>query len=231
MEAQLSAGEWVLGVDEHTVCVFDLVARTASVLGLGSVTIRAHGSSVVVPTGAALAIDDLIASGTEGAVTGGLGGLPGVGLGHPLGGPGAGVVSPSGETGEPPSLSAEAVRISAAFDGAVGRRDGPAATEAVLELEAVLHAWSADTFESDELDRARAALRRMVVRLGEFAAAGLREPRDLVAPWVEALLAERTEARAGRRFTDADRIRDALEQAGVEVRDTPERTEWGLRPE
>ena len=43
MEAQLSAGEWVLGVDEHTVCVFDLVARTASVLGLGSVTIRAHG--------------------------------------------------------------------------------------------------------------------------------------------------------------------------------------------
>jgi cysteinyl-tRNA synthetase len=71
----------------------------------------------------------------------------------------------------------------------------------------------------------------MVVRLGEFAAAGLREPRDLVAPWVEALLAERTEARAGRRFTDADRIRDALEQAGVEVRDTPERTEWGLRPE
>jgi len=228
MEAQLSAGEWVLGVDEHTVCVFDLVARTASVLGLGSVTIRAHGTSVVVPAGEALAIDDLIALGTDGVVASS---LPGVGPGHSSGGPGAGAVLPSGETGEPPSLSAEALRISAAFDGAVGRRDGPAATEAVLELEAVLHAWSADTFESDELDRARAALRRMVVRLGEFAAAGLREPRDLVAPWVEALLAERTEARAGRRFTDADRIRDALEQAGVEVRDTPERTEWGLRPE
>jgi cysteinyl-tRNA synthetase len=103
------------------------------------------------------------------------------------------------------------------------------ATEAVLEMEATLHAWSADTFQSDELDRARAALRRMVVRLGELAAPGLRDPRDVLAPWVEALLVERTEARQSGRFADGDRIRQRLEDFGVEVRDTPTGTDWGLR--
>ena len=103
------------------------------------------------------------------------------------------------------------------------------ATEAALELEATLHAWSADTFESDEHDRARAALRRMIVRLGELAAPGLRDPRDVLAPWVEALLVERAEARHDSRFADGDRIRQRLEDFGVEVRDTPAGTDWGLR--
>ncbi len=99
----------------------------------------------------------------------------------------------------------------------------------MLELEAALHAWSADTFQSDELDRARAALRRMIVRLGEIASPGLRDPREVLAPWVEALLVERAEARQGGRFADGDRIRQRLEDFGVEVRDTPAGTEWSLR--
>ena len=119
--------------------------------------------------------------------------------------------------------------LGAAFDTAVVARDGEAATEAVLELEETLHAWSADTFQSDELDRAGRLLRRMVVRLGELAAPGLRDPRDVLAPWVEALLVERAEARQGGRFADGDRIRQRLEDFGVEVRDTPGGTDWGLR--
>jgi cysteinyl-tRNA synthetase len=123
----------------------------------------------------------------------------------------------------------EVKRLSREFDDAVAARDAGGATEAVLELESVLHAWSADTFQSDELDRARAALRRMVVRLGETAVTGLRDPREVLAPWVEALLVERAEARESRRFPDADRIRGHLEAAGVEVRDTPAGTQWDLR--
>ena len=69
----------------------------------------------------------------------------------------------------------------------------------------------------------------MVVRLGELAAPGLRDPRDVLAPWVEPLLAERAEARRSRRFDDGDRIRQRLEALGVEVRDTPAGTEWDLR--
>ena len=38
--AQLPEGGWVLGVDEHTACVFDLEAGTVVVAGLGTVTVR-----------------------------------------------------------------------------------------------------------------------------------------------------------------------------------------------
>ncbi len=125
---------------------------------------------------------------------------------------------------------AESTRLGAAFDDALARRDALKATETVLEFEGALHAWSADTFESDELDRARAGLRRTLLRLGEASGAGLRDPREVAAPWVEALLTERDAARSSRRFADADRIRANLEAAGVEVRDTPAGTEWDLRP-
>jgi cysteinyl-tRNA synthetase len=68
----------------------------------------------------------------------------------------------------------------------------------------------------------------MIVRLGELAAVGARDPRDVVAPYVEAVLAGRVSAREAEQWSLADRLRDALVDAGVEVRDTPAGTEWLL---
>ncbi len=68
----------------------------------------------------------------------------------------------------------------------------------------------------------------MVTRLGEAAERGLRDPREVVGPFVEALLAARRQARTDKRFADADGLRDRLVGAGVEVRDTPDGTEWVL---
>ena len=216
MEAQLPPEGWVLGVDEHTVCIFDFDAGTASVSGLGAVTVRRHGTSAVVASGRTLSIDELVELAAS---------LP-AGSGSDAAVRGAAVAS-SALTAGP--LLAEARRLTAAFDSAIAGRDADGATEAVLEMEATLHAWSADTFESDELDRARAALRRMIVRLGELAVPGLRDPREVLAPWVGALLVERAEAREDGRFADGDRIRQRLEDFGVEVRDTSAGTDWGLR--
>jgi hypothetical protein len=236
MEAQLPPDGWVLGVDEHTACIFDFEAGTTSVMGLGSVTIRRHGRSAIVPSGKTLAIDELVQ--LEPLVVTG-----------PFGGSGRGAsgraLSGSDGEGAPADLAAEAAegapsgprsplleevrRLTAAFDAALAERDAEAATAATLELEGTLHSWSADTFQSDEVDTARAALRRMVVRLGELAGPGLRDPRDALAPWVEPLLAERAEARQSNRYADGDRIRQRLEALGVEVRDTPAGTEWHLR--
>jgi hypothetical protein len=218
MEAQLPPQGWVLGVDEHTVCIFDFDASTVSVSGLGAVTVRRHGTSVIVASGQTLSIDELVEL---------AGSLPAASGSDTARAASSRTTDVPEMVGSP--LLAEARRLTAAFDTAVAGRDGEAATEAVLELEATLHAWAADTFQSDELDRARAALRRMVVRLGELAAPGLRDPREVLAPWVEALLVERADARQGGRFADGDRIRQRLEDFGVEVRDTPAGTDWGLR--
>lgn len=240
MEAQLPPEGWVLGVDEHTVCIFDFDEGTVSVSGLGSLTVRRHGTSATVEPGKTLSFDELV--GLAASIPAASASIPAAsGRTPPVAGsnwvdqvpttaPGPLRVAGAGETAAARSpFLAEVHRLSTAFDSAIAERDAEAATTAVLELEATLHAWSADTFQSDEADRARAALRRMIVRLGELAAPGLRDPRDVLAPWVELLLAERAEARSTGRFADSDRIRQRLEGLGVEVRDTPGGTEWALR--
>jgi cysteinyl-tRNA synthetase len=79
------------------------------------------------------------------------------------------------------------------------------------------------------MDRARATLRAMIVRLADAARAGLRDPRQVLGPIVEAALVLRARVRAEGRYDLSDLLRDELAEAGVEVRDTPEGIEWMLR--
>jgi cysteinyl-tRNA synthetase len=58
--------------------------------------------------------------------------------------------------------------------------------------------------------------------------AGVRDPREVVGPFVEAMLELRARARAERRFEEADWIRERLEEFGIEVRDSPQGSEWLL---
>jgi hypothetical protein len=215
LETQLPDTGWVLGIDEHTACVLDLDAGSASIVGNGVVTIRRGGVSSVVPSGETLSMAALVdlAFGKRGTRT-------------PLPPPPA----PAADAA-PTALHAEIRRLEADFDAAMEARDTEAAVRAVLELEDTLEAWSGDTTQSDAGDRGRAAVRRMIVRLGELARTGARQPREVVGGYVDALLSERTAAREDRRFGDADRIRDLLIKLGVEVRDTRDGTEWALSSE
>jgi cysteinyl-tRNA synthetase len=143
-------------------------------------------------------------------------------------GPDAGGPPPGG-AGDAPSPLLEAVgRQQAAFGEAVGASDVPAAVRAVLELDRELEGWSWDTLQSDEQDRARSALRSLVVRLGELAGAGAGDPSTVVAPFVEALLELRAAAREEGRWKEADSVRDRLLALGIEVRDTPSGPTWRL---
>jgi hypothetical protein len=214
LEAQMPESGWVLGVDEHTGCIFDFGAGTASVVGNGVVTVRRAGKSEVVGSGETIPIGALmeLASGKRAA---------GVPLPHPP--------DPSGEAA-PTALHAEIRRLEGEFDTAIAALDVDGAVRAVLELDDTLVAWAGDTTQSDAGDRGRALLRRMVARLGERARTGARDPRQVVGGFVDALLDARSTARAGQRFDEADRLRDRLLALGVEVRDTPAGTEWELKP-
>ncbi len=224
MEEQLTDGGWILGVDEHTGCVLDLDAGTASVIGIGTVTVRRHGVSRTLEGGQTVAIADLCDPGFVGPSSSA---RPARSQAQPdASAPAAAVAAEA--SGAPTPLHAEIRRIEAAFDAAIAEPDVDAAVRAVLELDDTMRAWAGDTTQSDAGDRATAALRRMVVRLGELARTGARDPRSVVGPFVDALLAERTAARSDKRYADSDRIRDALVGAGVEVRDTPGGTEWDL---
>jgi len=111
---------------------------------------------------------------------------------------------------------------------ALAARDPDGAAEAMLAMETTLHEWSSDPLQSDEPDRARESLRELVVRLAELARAGSTDPRERVAPLVDAVLGLRDRARSAGRFADADALRDALVTSGVAVHDTPKGSTWEL---
>ncbi len=212
LEDHLPESVWVLGVDEHTALVIDIDAGTASVEGNGTVTVRRGGASEVFDAGTEIALEQL---------------RPG--SGRPVAsGPRTPEEAVDDEAAPTPGLLPVVDRLTASFDAAVAGRDPDGAVAAILELEQAIVDWSADTLQSDERDQARAALRRMVVRLGEVAAVGARDPRSVVEPYVEAVLAGRVAARTAQQYDLADQLRDALVASGVEVRDTPDGTEWLL---
>jgi hypothetical protein len=215
LEQELPAGAFVLGVDEHTALVLDVDAGSATVTGRGGVTVRCAGRSEVFPAGSTVAIADLAAAASRGPAE------------RP---------SPPVDARPPPTEPAgtspllEQVRgLDAAFDAALADRDVDRAVAAVLDLDATLLDWSRDSLQSDELDRGRAVLRAMVVRLGEVARAGARDPAEVVAPFVDAVVDARDRARAARDWATADALRDRLTAAGVELRDSGEGTGWVLR--
>jgi hypothetical protein len=218
LEPSLPPDAFVLGVDEHTGLILDLDAGSATIVGRSSVTIRKDGRSSSLPTGITISIAEL--AGMAGSV-GSWAPAP-VLAASPT-------ESAQGPAAQTPFLEAVAAH-EAAFAAAVESRDAPAAVRAILELDDEIVAWSRDTQQSDEMDRARAALRSMIVRLGQLAEVGARDPAEVVGPFVEALLSARTMARAGKRWDEADALRDRLVSLGVEVNDSPEGTSWRLLP-
>lgn len=224
LESVMSADEFIIGVDEHTGLVINLDEERAEVVGNSTVTLRKGDRQVTFATGESFALQVLrspeFAAGSTSSSS-------------------ARSSAPAAEqtsdlrasSPAPTSLLASVESSRAAFDAALTVGDADGAVEAVLTLESAIRAWSADTLQSDERDRAVATLRSMISRLGEIAISGLRDPRAVVGPFVEGLLAIRKTVRAEKRFDLSDVVRDQLLAAGVEVRDTKDGVEWVLKPQ
>ena len=221
LEAMLPDDAWVLGVDEHTALVVDLDTRVAAVIGRSGIAVRRRGAIERFPAGARVPVASLVAA------------ARGAGRG-PASAPAAS--STAEDPGAPAEtaparspLLGEVARIEQAFAAALASRRAADAAEAILALDRTILEWAEDTLQTDDPDRARAVLHSLIHRLGETASVGLRDPKDLLAPLVERLIALRAELRAERAWQLADRLRDRLVAAGVELHDTPDGTTWMLR--
>jgi cyanophycinase-like exopeptidase len=223
MESMLPDGVGVLGVDEHTAVVVDVVERMATVHGAGGLTLRVRGVSQVVPAGESISLADL-----AGALRGDSAGIaaalvPAVDHIEPDAHEGSGDVATS--------LRATATGLKERFQACLADGDADGALAACLDLEEAIHAWSADTLQSDDIDVARRALRSMMVDLAGTAVLGLRDPRSILAPVVDVAIDARRRVREAKDYATSDAIRDGLAAAGIEVRDTPDGVTWDLADE
>ncbi len=230
LDAALPDGVGILGVDEHTALLIDPDAGTAVVDGRGTVTARYRGVETVWPAGAEISIAALRErlAGRDARAVESRVAAERIGAGRVDGGGAGDDADPDGVL-SPATLRDASDAAEAAFAVAVDARDAEAAVAAVLGLEQAIHDWSADTTQSDDATHARRTLRALVVRLGDLARAGVTDPRTVVGPFVELLLARREAARDARDWPAADAVRDGLADRGVEVRDTVDGSEWHLR--
>lgn len=216
MEKELPDDVYVLGVDEHTGVMLDLDAHSATVVGKGVVSLRLRGVTTEIASGEVFSLDRLRNPWSDVVV--------------PIAA--AGVASTAAVVEEVDSNLRQATdRLNDTFASALVEGDADAAARAALELDDAIAGWSADTLQSDDAEYARSVLRSMVTRLAGAAAGGLRDPREVVGPFVQILLDLRTQVRADKRFDLSDMIRDRFAEIHVEVRDTPQGVEWGFRQE
>jgi len=212
LEDQLPPDAHVIGVDEHTGVILDLDSNTATVIGNSTITVRIKGRSTIHNAGDVISIDALRDPAT-GATN-----IP------------VQITPTDSPQAEPEkdstSLGAETQNAERGFNEAMSAGDAAGAARAVLSLESAIHAWSADTLQGEEMDNAHAALRSMIVRLGDAAIGGLANPRDALEPVMNVLLELRSVVRADKRYDLSDLIRDRLAAINVEVRDTPQGVEW-----
>ena len=212
LEEQLPANAHVIGVDEHTGVILDLDSNTATVIGNSTITVRIKGRSTIHNSGDVISIDALRDPAT-GATN-----IP------------IQVTPPNTLQAEPEkestSLANDTQNAERSFNDAMSAGDAAGAARAVLSLESAIHAWSADTLQGEEMDNAHAALRSMIVRLGDAAIGGLADPRDALDPIMNVLLELRSAVRTDKRYDLSDLIRDRLAAVKIEVRDTPQGVEW-----
>jgi cyanophycinase-like exopeptidase len=221
LEQQLPVGHFVLGIDSHTALVLDLVAGTATVEGVGGVTIRVEGHSRALPSGTTLAIDAI----PRIAAAVGEGATDAVSEPSSMGAEAAPAPPAGPSTGSP--LDAEVRDLEARFRAQLATGATGEAVGTILALDELLLAWSRDTEGTGELDRARATYRSCIVRLGEHAGAADRATSaERLAPLVDLLVDLRDRARADRDWRRADWIRDALVDAGIEIHDGADSTTW-----
>jgi cyanophycinase-like exopeptidase len=224
MERQLPQGAFVLGIDEHTACILDLDAGTASVEGRGVVTVRSSGRCATFSSGETVSIEQIRETAEQLARGAG---------GEKAGDQALDIAAARNDTqfgGERPPSTSPLVDIvrerEAGFASAVKARDMALAARTVLDLEHDVTEWSTDIPAGDELDRAHASLRSLIFELGRLSETGARDPREVVGPFVEVLLEIRDAARSEGRFAEADLVRNRLASSGIEVRDTPGGSEW-----
>ncbi len=225
LERSIPDGAFLLGVDSHTALVLDLEEGTAAVFGLGAVTVRGHGRSAVFESGTTTTIAAL----AEAAEALADGSAPGVSANDDATTTAFEGVDSGARTGVDGLLRDEVAPLEGAFIVALNERDVRAAVEALLALDATIERRVGAGEDSQDLAAARSTFRSLIVRLGEAATNGVRDPRDAVASYVEALLELRTRARDARDWATADLVRDRLTDAGIEVRDDPVGSTWSLR--
>ena len=213
LEAMLTEGVGILGLDEHTACLMDLERNEASIRGIGRVTLRHHGRERVFEKGERLSLDVFRELTVDKRA-------------H------TSPTEPPPATPPPESRQMsywdQMHALQSTFHGSMERADFTQATSAVLDVDRLI--WKAkEDLESEELiAQAREILRELIVFVGSRLEHSSAYRSECLGPVVEEMLRLRENFRLGKKWEEADAIRESLQRVDVIVEDTREGSRWRL---
>ena len=213
LEEQLPADLTILGIDEHTVIIFNFISREAIIKGIGKVTLRKGGFEQRFSRGEVIDFNSLIDS--------------------PSG------ITSQPHTCEAQNLNsfdAEFLaekpfweylhNIETDFHSALDKKDMTTLITKLLETDSYLWKAQHDLENPEFISQGREMFREMIVLAGtaiEYATFDL--PSNFKA-LVNEMILLRDKYRKEKQWTAADHIRGRLLEVGVVVEDTNEGTRW-----
>ncbi len=243
LEDQLPRDTVILGIDEHTCLSVDLDESAVKVSGLGNVTVRYRGESRIINTGTTLKLDGLreiisslmpdgkedpfsrkVFSGrqhqetTEFEQTG---------------------LHDNGVNADNRGADTELREVFLGFEEefvhSLNEKDADKIFSVLSEaLNFLMSAFlAADPLAEESIKFALNKLKsRFLLLLRELVSCaknGFVDKKILYAPLVNGLIAMRNEARDANLYHEADRLRDILLSAGIQIQDTADITTWNFK--
>lgn len=213
LEKLLPDDAMILGIDEHTACIIDFNTQRIDIQGIGHVTIRKKGHEIKFGRKDQIPFEKLVKEISQRDWK--PKDLDDVEQTNDL--------NVSKE-----SFLNKISLIEASFRKGLANHDQKDTTNAILELDSAIWKAQKDLEDEERISEAREILRDSLVLLGTELGASPRQIRKYLSPLVEQMLQLRSRFRNEQKWSEADRIREVLQQSNIHVEDTKDGVQWHI---
>ena len=213
LEKLLPDDTMIIGIDEHTACIIDFNTQRIDIQGIGHVTIRKKGNEIKFGRGDQIPLEILVKEVSQ------RNWKPKDLIDVEQ----AGDMNVSKE-----SFLNKISLIEASFRKGLANHDQKDTTNAILELDSAIWKAQKDLEDEERISEAREILRDSIVLLGAELGASPRQIRKYLSPLVEQMLQLRSRFRNEQKWSEADRIREVLQQSNIHVEDTKDGVQWNI---
>jgi len=214
LRRQLPESVNILGVDEHTALEIDLSRETASVRGIGRVTLLSREGRSVFEKGEPIPLARL----REGE-PGSNADFPAKVSKQPVR-PGDGNVEGAADVWQ------QVHDLEAGIKSDLAQQHIEHATRNLLALEGLISQSYELLMEKEALGAARDLFRELLAELGTRLACRQADQKGPLGELVNQLVALRDDLRQQKQWTAADAIRDSLQDVGIVINDAADGTRW-----
>ena len=213
LEMLLPDDATIIGIDEHTACIIDLNAQRIDIQGIGNVTIRKKGREIKFGKKDQIPLEALVKEINQ----------------RDWAPKDVDDVEQAGDLNlSKKSLLNKVNVIETSFRKGLTNQDQKETTNALLELDSVIWKAQRDLEDEENISEAREILRDAIVLLGAELGASPRHLRGYLTSLVEAMLKLRARFRNEQKWSEADHIRDILQQSNIQVEDTKDGVRWQI---